>query len=1028
MSRSVLSGLLFIIVLAIADPAAAATGEARLSSPERLSGDLLFGGPAEAAKSHRDSVVVFGGPGTLEGKFEDVFGNPDRQGWTGVDFTTNDILYWHLSNFHAADLDPETPGNHAWWCGTTYESCGPDDLVEGYGNNWYQTLNWQSKVTDPSAPVSVTVTAVIAWDTEPGYDFLSLEFDGVDGYQTVWQEDGQRAFFEFAETFTVATGDYQGQGGDEVHLRWRFVSDGGWSDEDCLFPSEFGAAQIDLITVSFDQGGGSEQIGPVETAEPGDPSNWIPGTNPGVGDFSNIWTGLDDLDSCFDDSSPLLAFIDDGVVVPGTGGSSCISWCYGPDGYVVNFTGGLAGDDYHVFNVAWSPDIALPGDLATSATLAFDVFEHNGFAIANTAEIFWIWYVQSTADPSGESGWSAPVNDNFLREGGPGWRRMVLEVGDLLVPHARHVRFGLGVRQHRFGWQVGNESTPAPYFDNVRLSLSEPAGPVVTLNTLDMAQDAYPASGVIDPGDLGAAGVRFDTARNTAFGYPALVAGDSIRIRARLIDQEGGSFAEAPRLHYRLFRNSLFDPFRHAGWPDAGYVDGDTINIYQAILDCSFDLPDEDFLFPGDRLHYYITAREERGGTIFTTILPADTTGFANGDPEAAIHGPSYDQRFTFRALPNLRSADLADRPTVLFWDRADRPDARRAWVQSLAQLGLLEGADYDLFASQAPSADEVNSLARLCGDVLLTGYRIIMVDSGHQSITFTGPFLYGGETNPAPDTVALDAWLDLGDRALFVAGDNAPASLAYIDPGFLADRIGGEPAGTGVFEDDLGGQVAPPVLTLDGAPWPQSLPGWIASGCQGNFYNIRGQVESMVPVGGSVRLAGYGTPDHDPGVYPYAALLLNEFPTVGSQVVTLAHSLVRVVTDHDHGAPGSPLPARTLLLAEVLAAFGQGPGSPPVPAPDVPAALDLAAYPNPFNPSVTLALAIPRPGPVEVAVFDLRGRRVRTLVNGRQEAGRLELHWDGADDAGRMQSAGVYLALIRSGGEERTVKIALVK
>ena len=70
----------------------------------------------------------------------------------------------------------------------------------------------------------------------------------------------------------------------------------------------------------------------------------------GTGDFAHLWTGLMDLDTCRDNFSTQEAFIDDGQVVPGTGGSPCITWCYGPGGWIVNTTGGLAGPDEHIQN------------------------------------------------------------------------------------------------------------------------------------------------------------------------------------------------------------------------------------------------------------------------------------------------------------------------------------------------------------------------------------------------------------------------------------------------------------------------------------------------------------------------------------------------------------------------------------------------------------------------------------------------------------------------------------------------------
>lgn len=70
-----------------------------------------------------------------------------------------------------------------------------------------------------------------------------------------------------------------------------------------------------------------------------------------------------------------------------------------------------------------------------------------------------------------------------------------------------------------------------------------------------------------------------------------------------------------------------------------------------------------------------------------------------------------------------------------------------------------------------------------------------------------------------------------------------------------------------------------------------------------------------------------------------------------------------------------------------------------------------LDGYPNPFNPRTTLRFDLARAGRVELAVYDLQGRRVRVLVSAALAAGRHEIVWDGLDGQGRTLSSGVYFA-----------------
>jgi hypothetical protein len=80
----------------------------------------------------------------------------------------------------------------------------------------------------------------------------------------------------------------------------------------------------------------------------------------------------------------------------------------------------------------------------------------------------------------------------------------------------------------------------------------------------------------------------------------------------------------------------------------------------------------------------------------------------------------------------------------------------------------------------------------------------------------------------------------------------------------------------------------------------------------------------------------------------------------------------------------------------------------PPVAA--VPAVTQLApSRPNPFRETATIAFSLARGGPVELMLFSVDGRRVRTLARGVREPGEYSLVWDGRDDNGSPVASGVY-------------------
>jgi PKD repeat protein len=83
---------------------------------------------------------------------------------------------------------------------------------------------------------------------------------------------------------------------------------------------------------------------------------------------------------------------------------------------------------------------------------------------------------------------------------------------------------------------------------------------------------------------------------------------------------------------------------------------------------------------------------------------------------------------------------------------------------------------------------------------------------------------------------------------------------------------------------------------------------------------------------------------------------------------------------------------------------------------------------PNPFNPSTTVYYDLPEASFVNVQVFDVSGRLLRTLVRGRQPAGSRSVEWDGRDGGGQPVSSGVYFVRLQTPGLAQTRKIVLIK
>jgi len=84
--------------------------------------------------------------------------------------------------------------------------------------------------------------------------------------------------------------------------------------------------------------------------------------------------------------------------------------------------------------------------------------------------------------------------------------------------------------------------------------------------------------------------------------------------------------------------------------------------------------------------------------------------------------------------------------------------------------------------------------------------------------------------------------------------------------------------------------------------------------------------------------------------------------------------------------------------------------------------------YPNPFNPSTTISFSIPNAGRVDLAIFNLKGQRVKTLVKGELNQGQHSVVWNGQDESGRPVASGVYLYKLHGASEVMTRKMMLMK
>ncbi|MCP4545217.1 MAG: T9SS type A sorting domain-containing protein [bacterium] len=87
-----------------------------------------------------------------------------------------------------------------------------------------------------------------------------------------------------------------------------------------------------------------------------------------------------------------------------------------------------------------------------------------------------------------------------------------------------------------------------------------------------------------------------------------------------------------------------------------------------------------------------------------------------------------------------------------------------------------------------------------------------------------------------------------------------------------------------------------------------------------------------------------------------------------------------------------------------------------------------LSNYPNPFNPATTIAFSLPRDMTVDLAVYSLRGRLVRRLLQGAVSAGTRQATWNGTDGQGHAMPSGIYMVRLMTEDGVDVRKIVLAK
>jgi len=975
----------------------------------------------DAGKAARDTIYLMGGPDLPNtGDFEAPGGGPAWNGWQHTDVTAPSVNYWHVDTYHMENLNNNGAGNHGAWCGSIlYPACLGESEPGGYGDFWNDGLDYWGTVADNGVNATVDIEFWYNVHTELDFDWFNVNIDRAGTWEQIEHTSAVFENVHFMQTVTFLPEDYVN--GNEFHIQLQVTSDIGYSDQDCLWPSA-GAVQVDDISISGTNG----VVTYFEDFEDGELGDWTPTFIQGAGDFTQLWQNLCDIDICSDNFTTQVAFIDDGQVVPGVGPSECISWCYGPNGWVVNHTGGaLGGPDDHIFNWVYSPALEWPMGDYDGGQFRWNVYSHEEWTAGISTGILYCWAVRSvnTGEPAQLA--IAPWESDGSY-GGPEYLDTGWDITSHLVAGRTHVMVGLGCWD--IGWMSGIEGvdgTPAPYFDNVRVLVYPFHGPGINIDEYNMAQDVFPERGVVDYGDLASNWCRFDAAQNVApdadlWNDP----GDSITFNVAPV-RAGATMTEV-RMFYKIKPNPLFNSVRVQA-PGAngfieGFVDADT-SVTSAGVPIAgrwaIDMPDTGFFYPGDVMHYYIKATDDTGGNPLSRYAPPDTTGFSDFNTILGYQDTSDEREFIVHFLPTVFSQTIGDHPKILWWNDYGSRGGQNEWYYALANNGFLEGIDFDTYYTNCPTNSSVGNGIGRASAALLDGYDTILYTSGTVYLVT----ISNGDPNSdaGNDVGVLDAWLQDGDRNMLLTGDELAYSLAGSGSAtlaFLNNWIGVDHQTRSIL-DFIDNQMAPTVRITPVNPVFATVDEWIAfGGCPGiNTFD-------GVTITTATRIAEFLNPQGQGGSYAYAAATYNDLAAFNDQIIYLPYDLMSVYT-----APGnSGLPARAKVLGDVLLTFNQTGGSPVTPVPEI-GVFAVKNYPNPFNPQTKIEFTLPQRGQVSVKIFNVRGELVRTLVDEVREGNVAHVAvWSGIDDRGAEVSSGVYFYEVRTNGITKINKMALVK
>ncbi len=958
----------------------------------------------------------------------DSGGQPDMEGWIGVDLTAQIDTFFHVDDFAGmggglyGQLAPIS-GQNSLWCGAPASANEPYcsyATLPGYGNQWSQFF----ESVDFPVEGDATLSYEVSWDSEQSYDYSTVLFKDTSGTWTAVNVRGI-GFYDgrgnASETYVISSG----KTGGHLQLRFKFESDGVYSDEDGLWNSD-GAIILDNISVSDTTGllnfqdFEGEAVGATRTLD----GTWTAATLPAFGDFSSLFSGMSTAqdDECTKDMSFLWGFF--------KGSTEYYIYCgpplhpeqpvvprkkYFPEHYLTQY----------IKNEVWSPWIEWnPGGTVPAAAsgAVLDYWVYRDLPLDNL-----VFYVSRIRSKTGAGGCPGPWRYNSSiyygvgYGGAPDWFNQQEPVGDFIDPGATHVQIALGCWD-LCGYWCGIYGgvlcrTHSPLFDNVKLYRINTNGPVWNVGARHLFQDNFPSGGsttgtvrmdmaqdraglyssVIYPGDSIVVSVA---SPNSGMGTDPTYGGAAVYAYVRSSGGEAGAVMTDDQSRYPLVSGpdaAGFYKFRM----DTSYTDAGMTNPIQN--EFCFDLNDNLFS-PPDRVDFYFSASDAAANTTYWSEF-IKTTG-----SEAKVQ----TQPMEAQCLPT----GTAD---ILYVDDYDQWGAQPYFDTAFEFLGILP----DRYDVRSPSSMVANGPgARAAPNQVTDVYKVIIWNSGNLGYGTIGDG--SGEHEKSPDAQLLSYFLDMSsiwNPGLYITGDNIASELKNASSAPYLDLFGFIDYNLTSNDHVSMGEPVSPLVTATGislfcnySPYtPDTLISY--GGCPGGIKAF----DVIEPAGpAQLEMAYADNPAH-------GAVISQQ--TVNSQTKTARVILegfsYHYIRDDRPNAPAD----RFEHLKHILNWFEVTTPATGNQIASAPANKLEQNYPNPFNPVTTIIYSLKERSHVSLKIYDASGRLVKTLVDGVRDAGENKrIVWRGHNDSGEPVSSGVYFCRLTAKGFNASKKLVLMK